>query len=450
MSSKLAQALDISLDDYIAKKGIVSSLRTKSVEAPEANYFKRPMRSEVDDEDADDILIFEDRNGMEVEEVNGGEDDDDMPPLVRTTNVANSTQQQNGKGGTCDDDDGEPRPANVSIQLDSDRECRTFVTEEKKRGIRHMPSQQWRLQRENQVSKKPPGVPPLMSVKAVFDRNTEALIASLGENAKFQNDDARDRINQRLGNNNGRQWNNNRNRNNSQQNRNNNRQNRNNNQQGRQNRNNNNRNQYGKNPNMVASFNPTSERLDQRNSTQMNKNQIRDLRPFITPPSSLQSHAMAGSMVPSGSGWNPPNQMGQSQLVTFADMLNQIGQAANHQHRETFGDVIRNMMHNQQQQQQMQSPASMVPMMTQESAARMNPTELMPFAAQTLLNHISAVQENFGPKYDMKLQKEIHTLQGKSLLYRANGVVSMDGPGLGNADRVKPTTTDLSMNMRFS
>ncbi|XP_062542591.1 myosin-G heavy chain-like [Armigeres subalbatus] len=426
MASKLTQALNISLDDYIAKKEIVSSLRTKSVAAPEANYFKRPMRSDVDDDDNDD-LIYEDRNGMDIEQLETVEDD--MPPLVRVTDSKEKIMEKT-------DELGEKRPTNVSIQVDNDHRCRKFVTEEMKRGIRHMPSQQWRLRRENQVSKKPTGVPPLVSVKAIFDRNTDRLIASLGENAKFQNDDARNRMNHRLQNNNGgRQWNNNRNRNKNYYNRN----------QGHQNRNqwNNNRNQYGKNPNMAPSFNPNVDRFEVRNGTQMDKNQITDLRSFITPPSTMQSQAAAGSLMPGGF-YNTPNQMSQPQLVTFADMLNQIGRVADNQNREMFASAIRNAMCNQQP-----SSASMVPMMTPESVSRMNPVELMPFAAQTLLNHISTVQQNFGPKYDMKVQKEIHALQGKSLLYRANGVVSMDGSGIED-DKVKPVTTDLSMNMRFS
>lgn len=426
MASKLTQALNISLDDYIAKKGIVSSLRTKSVNASEADYFKRPTRSDDEDDDNTD-LFFEDRNGMEVEPPN---DVEDMPPLVRAVDTNEQMKEKT-------DELGEKRPANVSIQLDNDRKSRTFITEEKKRGIRHMPSQQWRLRRENQVSKKPTGVPPLVSVKTIFDRNTDELIASLRQNAKFQNDNARNRMNHRLQNNNGgRQWNNNRNRNFSPYNRN----------QGFQNRNqrnNNNRNQYGKNPNMAPSFNPTVDRFEQRNGTQMDKNQITDLRSFITPPSTLQSQAAAASVMPSGY-YNSSNQMTQPQLVTFADMLNQIGRVADNQNKEMFASAIRNAMCNPQQ-----AATSVVPVMTPESVSRMNPTELMPFAAQTLLNHISTVQQNFGPKYDMKVQKEIHALQGKDLLYRANGVVSMDGSGIDD-DRVKPVTTDLSMNMRFS
>lgn len=426
MTSKLIQALNISLDDYIAKKEIVASLRTKSVAASEANYFKRPIRSDVDDDNED--LIYEDRNGMEVEQ--GEIVEDDMPPLVRVTDSNEKVMEKT-------EELAEKRPTNVSIQVDNDHRCRKFVTEEMKRGIRHMPSQQWRLRRENQVSKKPAGVPPLVSVKAIFDRNTDRLIASLGENAKFQNDDARNRMNHRLQKNNGgRQWNNNRNRNKNYYNRN----------QGYQNRNqwnNNNRNQYGKNPNMAPSFNPNVDRFEVRNGTQMDKNRITDLRSFITPPSTMQSQAAAGSLMPSGL-YNAPNQMSQPQLVTFADMLNQIGRVADNQNREMFASAIRNAMCNQQP-----SSASMVPVMTPDSVSRMNPGELMPFAAQTLLNHISTVQQNFGPKYDMKVQKEIHALQGKSLLYRANGVVSMDGSGIED-DKVKPVTTDLSMNMRFS
>lgn len=193
-----------------------------------------------------------------------------------------------------------------------------------------------------------------------------------------------------------------------------------------------------KNANRTSGFMPNVH------GAQMNKNQIRDLRPFITPPSSmLPPHATAGSGL-----WRPLTPLNQPrQLVTFADMLSQIGQAADSQNRDTFADVIRNVMHNQQQQQ---PPAALVPMIPADNFTRMNPTELMPFAAQTMLNHITTVQQNFGPKYDMKLQKEIHSLQGKSMFYGSNGVVvSSDGTGVDN-ERIKPMTTDLSMNMRFS
>lgn len=179
----------------------------------------------------------------------------------------------------------------------------------------------------------------------------------------------------------------------------------------------------------------------------MNKNEIRDLRPFISqPPPVMHPQATAGSGI-----WKPLSPFEQPRpLVTFADMLNTIGQSADTQNRNAFADVIRNVMQNQQQQPLQQSPAALVPMITADNLGRMNPTELMPFAAQTMLNHIATVQQNFGPKYDMKLQKEIHSLQGKPMFYGSNGVViSSDGSGVGN-ERVKPVSTELSLNMRFS
>lgn len=415
---KLTQALNISLDDYIAKKGIVSSLRQKSTDASGESHFKRPLRSEMDDEENGDDLMFEDRLGNPM--------DSEDPPL-RDLKVTQYAQVEDAE---IEEIGYEKKPTNVSIHLNSERECRTFTTEEKKRGIKQLPSQQWRLRRENQVSKKPAGVPPLISVKAVFDRNTDQLIASLGENAKFQNVDAKDRATQQLQNNK-RQWNNNRQRN---QNQNRNRY------HGFQNRNNqNNNNRYNANrPSGPSAFIPNVS------GAQMDRNQIRDLRPFISPPSSmLQPPATAGSGL-----WRPHAPLEHPrQLTLFADMLNQIGQAADSQNRNAFASVIRNVMQQQQLPQQQQP---LVPMMTAENFNRMNSTELMPFAAQTMLNHITTVQQNFGPKYDMKVQKEIHSLQGKPMFYGSNGVViSSDGTGVDN-ELVKPVTTDLSMNMRFS
>lgn len=408
--SKLEKILDISLDDYIAKKGIVSSLRQKSTDSSGQSIFKRPMRSEMDDDENGDDLMFEDRVGNRM--------DTEDPPIREVT------QNNEVEDADIEEIGFEKKPTNVSIRLDSERECRTFITEEKKRGIKQLPSQQWRLRRENQVSKKPSGVPPLMSVKAVFDRNTEQLIASLGENAKFHNADAKERATQQL-HNNKRQWNNNRNQN----------QYRNRYNNGFQNRNHHNNNNR-KNANRPSGF------IQNVSSAQMDKNQIKDLRPFISPPSSmLQPQSTAGSGL-----WRPLDQ--PQQLVTFADMLSQIGQAADNRNRETFANVIRNVMQQQQQPQQ-SSPAALVPLMTADTMTRMNPTELMPFAAQTMLNHIATVQQNFGPKYDLKLQKEIHTLQGKPMFYGNGVVVSSDGTGVDN-ERVKPVTTDLSMNMRFS
>ncbi|XP_058832161.1 probable basic-leucine zipper transcription factor O [Topomyia yanbarensis] len=405
MSSKLEKVLNISLEDYIAEKGIVSSIRSSPSTSTDVGYFKRQLRSENEDDENDEDMFVEDRNGMDV----------------------TSLHSQESLGGDSSIQSGNVEMKIPMIQVDSGsvESVRTFVTEEHKRGIRHMPSQQWRLQRQNQVSKKPAGLPPLMSVKAVFDQNTDRLIASLGDNAKFNNADARNRINQRLthprkqNNFHYNNFNNNR-----------------------RHRNNRNRNQYGRNPNMVPSFNPSVEKIEHRANAQLNINQARDLRSFISPPSSYQSQeVVSGPIGP----WNNSNAFGQPQLVTFADMLNRIGQASTVQDRDTFTDVIRNVMRNQQQQQQ----SALMPTMNAENFSQMTSNELMPFAAQTLLNHISTVHQNFGPKYDMKVQKEIHTLQGKTMFYRSSGVVSTDGAGLPD-ERVKPVTTDLSMNMRFS
>lgn len=414
--AKLEQALNISLDDYIAKKGIVSTLRPKASQSPSSpgeSHFKRPLRSDMeeDDDNADD-LILEDRQGdptlMDTED----------PPLPIVREISNA-------GEEIEEIDTEKKPTNVSIQLDSERECRTFTTEEHKRGIKQMPSQQWRLRRENQVSKKPAGVPPLISVKSIFDRNTDELIASMNEHTRFQDADAQNRATQQLRNNR-RHWNNSNN-NRGQYNQNRNRFN-----NGFQNRNN--YNNHRRNGNRHSGFMPNVS------GSQMDKSQIKDLRPFISHSSMMHPQSTAGSGL-----WRPMDQ--PQQLVTFADMLSQIGQAADSRNRDAFADVIRNVMQTQQQQQ---SPAALVPMITPENFTRMNSMELMPFAAQTMLNHITTVQQNFGPKYDMKLQKEIHSLQGKPMFYGSNGiVVSSDGSGVGD-ERVTPVSTDLSMNMRFS
>ncbi|XP_065077765.1 uncharacterized protein LOC135700996 [Ochlerotatus camptorhynchus] len=384
MSSKLSKVLRISLEDYIAKKGIVASPLPKPADSSEPAYFKRPIGSEME--------IDDDENDNETKDTS-----------VKVERIYDVVQ--------------------VPTKKNSNPECRNFNSNEKKNGI-HMRSSQ-----ENQISKKLTGASPLMTVKSVFDRNTEQLIGSLNENANFRNVDARNRINQRLMNNQGQRQ-------------------KNNNYYSHQNKNkwnNTYRNQYGKNPNMMASFNPSFQRFSQRSSVPMNKRQIIDLRQCIEPSSSLQSQGTTGPLISNGP-WRPPTQFAQPQLVTFADMLTQIGQTADNQNREMFANIIRNVMHNQHQQE---PSAAMVPMMTAKNVSQMNSTELMPIAAQTLLNHITTVQQNFGPKYDMKLQKEIHTLQNKSLLYRSNGVVSIDGPGIGG-EQVKPVTTDISMNMRFS
>lgn len=403
MTSRLQQALNVSLDEYIAEKGIVSTLRPNSKGSKEsAENFKRQFRSEQDEEE-EDILIVDDRSSLDA-----------------------------------DMDINDEKPASLSMQVDTNCAVRAFVTEEQKQGIKNMPSQQWRLSRQNQVHHKPKGIPPLMAVKKLFDENTERLIASLGEHAKFKDPDAKMQLNGRQNNQGNRNFNrrnriNNRNRNQF---------------NGNMNRPFNNQNNFNHNRNNYHNqqHNNQHDRFKpQNNRIQQNNNRIQDLRSMIGAPQPWNLPQQT-SLVSGTNHFNAP------QLVTFADMLNRIGQASTTQERETFADVFRNIMRNQQQQVQQQQPpqqtGAMVQGLNPEKFAQMNTSELMPYAANTLYNHITTVCQNFGPKYDMRVQKEIHALQGKQMLYRSQGVVTMDGEGVGN-ERIKPATTDLSMNMRF-
>ncbi|XP_039969418.1 uncharacterized protein DDB_G0287625-like [Bactrocera tryoni] len=54
------------------------------------------------------------------------------------------------------------------------------------------------------------------------------------------------------------------------------------------------------------------------------------------------------------------------------------------------------------------------------------------------------------PIYDMQIQKEIHELQGKSLLYKcpSGEVVSSDGSGIDNC-KVTPNSSGVTLNYRF-
>ncbi|XP_055381719.1 putative uncharacterized protein DDB_G0282499 [Condylostylus longicornis] len=55
------------------------------------------------------------------------------------------------------------------------------------------------------------------------------------------------------------------------------------------------------------------------------------------------------------------------------------------------------------------------------------------------------------PKYDMKIQKEIHALQNKPMIYRCpdGEVISSDGPGIRDVP-VKPSSTGITLNQRFA
>lgn len=361
MSARLSKVLNVSLEDYIAKKGIVTDTTPspKPADVSENDYFKRPLRSEMETDDENESDMKD--NSCKVERI----ENENTVPVEETT------------------------------------KCRDSATKGKKSIITGL-----RLSRDDPILKNSSGASSVMSVKAVFERNSERLLSTLNENVTFKNVHARNRINRCLKNNLGQRPKNEINRNNVY------------------------RSQYGKNPNMTASFNPSFHLLSERSSVSVDKNQITDLRQVIQSSTSQQLQDTS----------RPPAQFSTPQLITFADMLSQIGQSAGGQSREMFANAIRNMMCNPYYQ-----PQHAVTM----TAPMMNSTELMPMAAQTFLNYITTVQQNFGPKYDMKLQEEIHTLQNKSMLYHTNGVVSMDGPGI-DSGHFNPVTTDVSMNMRFS
>ncbi|TMW39496.1 hypothetical protein DOY81_015424, partial [Sarcophaga bullata] len=78
--------------------------------------------------------------------------------------------------------------------------------------------------------------------------------------------------------------------------------------------------------------------------------------------------------------------------------------------------------------------------------------DMMPVFANRLLDFIqNGLQTQVHkPIYDMKIQKEIHELQGKPLLYKCPGgeVVSSDGAGVNC--KIIPRTSGVSLNCRFA
>lgn len=76
--------------------------------------------------------------------------------------------------------------------------------------------------------------------------------------------------------------------------------------------------------------------------------------------------------------------------------------------------------------------------------------ELMPFIAGKLLEALQGTNTVNTPKYDFKVQKEIHTLQNKTMIYKCPGgnVISSDGPGL--PCKMTPASTGISLNQRFA
>uniref|UniRef100_A0A1Q3EWH0 Uncharacterized protein n=1 Tax=Culex tarsalis TaxID=7177 RepID=A0A1Q3EWH0_CULTA len=404
MASKLQQALGLSLDDYIAEKGIETGERPKAATVPEVNggaaFFKRQLRSDQDDEDDEDLLDMQgeddDLEMLDEDEILG----DTPPPLIPTGAKVGEEESQ------------EPACGNNQESGEGEAVERTFITVEQQRGVRQMQSQQWRLRREP-VFKKPTGLQPLMSVKAEFDRNTDNLIASLGENAKFNNEESRTRIQDRLGKM-GRQNHNNGGRTN-----------------GDRFRHNRNRNQFNGKPS-VASFNPSRDRFQQQQQQPNRGAPPNDLRPLLSTPNPLAIDPFGG------------------QVAAIATALAQFSQPPGAQDREKFSSAVQNALRNHQLQQQQGGQLQRPGLLGSAPPNCLPPIAVAPFAAaNVLLNHMTTVQQNFCSKYDMKIQKEIHEMQGKTMLYGTSGVVSTDGPGIED-ERIRPVATDLSMNMRFS
>jgi len=74
--------------------------------------------------------------------------------------------------------------------------------------------------------------------------------------------------------------------------------------------------------------------------------------------------------------------------------------------------------------------------------------------AKMLIDKFDEVRQSRNqPKYDMILQKEISEIQGKALFFTCGSgapcVISHDGEGIDDC-KVKVSTTDVSMNQRFS
>lgn len=77
--------------------------------------------------------------------------------------------------------------------------------------------------------------------------------------------------------------------------------------------------------------------------------------------------------------------------------------------------------------------------------------QMLPTLLSSLLEQIQCTKNEPEKRYDMKVQKEISQIQGKSLMYTCPGlaVISSDGPGIENVD-LPMHITDISMNQRFA
>lgn len=78
--------------------------------------------------------------------------------------------------------------------------------------------------------------------------------------------------------------------------------------------------------------------------------------------------------------------------------------------------------------------------------------DMMPVLAGKLLDILNASNPTVHkPIYDMKIQKEIHDIQKKPLLYKCPGgeVVSSDGAGIPDC-KIQPRVSGISLNNRFA
>lgn len=70
---------------------------------------------------------------------------------------------------------------------------------------------------------------------------------------------------------------------------------------------------------------------------------------------------------------------------------------------------------------------------------------------KAITEYVEVINKNFGPKYDMSIQKEIATMQKKPFLYACGStkVITQDGSGI-DGPKMKTLGTKSSINCRFS
>lgn len=70
---------------------------------------------------------------------------------------------------------------------------------------------------------------------------------------------------------------------------------------------------------------------------------------------------------------------------------------------------------------------------------------------KAITEYVEVINKNFGPKYDMAIQKEIATMQKKPFLYACGTtkIITQDGSGI-DGPKMKTIGTKSSINCRFS